>query len=84
MSFVDLTLDVDKSLTTLGVVKPPKKLKVAQDVKVETEKAKIAVRKTLASSLKSSTQVAPSNNDNVAYPAHAPTLLERTNLIGKL
>ena len=40
MSFVDLTLDVDESLTTLGVVQPPKKLKVAQDVKVETEKAK--------------------------------------------
>ena len=37
MSFVDLTLDVDKSLITLGVVKPPKKLKVAQNVKVETE-----------------------------------------------
>ena len=54
MSFVDLTLDVDKSLITLGVVKPPKKLKVAQDVKVETEKAKIAVRKALTSSLKSS------------------------------
>ena len=40
MSFVDLTLDVDESLATLGVVKPTKKLKVAEDVKVEAEKAK--------------------------------------------
>ena len=82
MSFVDLTLDVHESLTTLGVVKPPKKLKGAEDVKVEAEKAKIEVWKALASSLKSSPQVAPINGD-VAYPAHAPTLVERANLIGK-
>ena len=81
---MDLTLDVGKSLTTLVVVKPPKKLKVAGDVKVEAEKAKIEVRKALASSLKSSPQVAPCNNDNVAHPAHTPTLVERVNLIGKL
>ena len=49
MSFADLTLDVDESLTTLGVVKPPKKLKVAEDVKVEAEKAKIEVWKALVS-----------------------------------
>ena len=74
MSFVDLTLDVHESLTTLGVVKPPKKLKGAEDVKVEAEKAKIEVWKTLASSFKSSPQVAPINDD-VAYPDHAPTLV---------
>ena len=83
MSFADLTLDVDESLTTLDVVKPLKKLKVAEDVKVEAEKAKIEVWKALASSFKSSPQVAPSNDD-VAYPAHAPTLVERANLTGKL
>ena len=84
MSFVDLTLDVDKSLTTLVVVKRPKKLKVAEDVKVEAEKAKIEVWKVLTSSVKSSSQVAPCNNNNVVYPAHAPTLVETVNLIGKL
>ena len=82
MSFVDLTLNVDESLTTLSVVKPPKKLKVTEDVKVEAEKAKIEAWKALASSLKSSPQVAPSNDDDVAYPAHDPTLVERRNLIG--
>ena len=60
------------------------KLKVAEDVKVEAEKAKIELWIALASSLKSSPQVAPSNDDSVAYPAHAPTLVERANLIGKL
>ena len=65
-------------------MKPPKKLKVSEDVKVEAEKAKIEEWKALASSLKSSPQVAPSNDDNAAYPAHAPTLVERANLTGKL
>ena len=40
--------------------------------------------KAVASSLKSSPQVAPNNDDNVAYPAHAPTLVERANLIGEV
>ena len=62
-------------------MKPPKKLKVAEDIKVEAEKAKTEVWKAHATSLKSSPQVAPSNDDNVAYPAHAPTLVERANLI---
>ena len=84
MSIVDLTLDVHKSLTTLGVVKPPKKLKVAEDVKVEAEKAKIEVWKALTSLRKSSPQVGPSNDDNVAYPAYALTLVERANSTGKL
>ena len=65
-------------------MKPPKKLKVAEDIKVEAEKAKTEVWKAHATSLKSSPQVAPSNDDNVAYPAHAPTLVERANLTGKL
>ena len=78
-------MDVDESLTTLGVVKPPKKLRVAKNVKVEAEKAKIEMWKALVSLLKSSPQVAPSNDDNVANPVHAPTLVERrVNLIGKL
>ena len=84
MSFGDLTLDVNESLTTLGVVKSPKKLKVAEDKKVEAEKGKIEVWKALTSLHKFSPQVAPSNDDNVAYPAHAPTLVERANSFGKV
>ena len=34
-------IEIDESLKTLGVVKPPKELKVAEDVKVEAEKGNI-------------------------------------------
>ena len=64
-------------------MKPPKKLKVPKDV-VEAEKTKVEVRKDLASSLKFSSQVAPSNDYNVTFPTDAPVLVERANLIGKL
>ena len=84
LSFGDLTLDVNKSLTTLGVVKSPKKLKVAEDKKVEAEKGKIELWKALTSLHKFSPQVVPSNDDNIAYPAHAPTLVERANSFSKV
>ena len=74
MSFVDFTFDEDESLTTWGVVKPPKKLKVPEDV-VEAEKTKVEVRKDLTSSLKFSSQVAPSNDYNVTFPTDAPILV---------
>ena len=68
---MDLNPDVGESLTTLGVMKPQKKLKV------ETQKV-------IASSLKFSPEALPSNDDNVAFQAHAPILVERASLTGKL
>ena len=77
ISFVDLNPDVDESLTTLGVAKPQKKLKATEDVKVETQKV-------IASSPEFSPEALPSNDDNGAFPAHAPILVERASLTGKL
>ena len=81
MNFADLTEDVDEPQTIIGVARPPKKLKVAEDVKAEAEKAKVEEWNALASSRKFSLHVAPSNDDSIAFPACASTLVERTNLI---